>query len=137
MRRFLVAGFATVSLLAQAPSPQAGADDAQAWQSHRSLRVLYAGWPGGARERAFADFLHRWFDKVGVIDLATLSMQTAADYDVVIADWCSQYGNDGYPKRDNSLFSAPVALGPEFSKPLIAMDYVSSQVRSQYKLDWL
>ena len=64
-------------------------------------------------------------------------MATAANHDVVIVDWVSQYGNDGYPKRDNSLFSAPTTLGPGFTRPTIAMTYVGTQVRSGQKLDWL
>jgi hypothetical protein len=128
-----------LTLLAFAPSAaaQEPAEADPAWQQHRALKVLYAGWPGGSRERAFEEFLKQWFNKVGVCDLEQLTVETAKDYDVVIADWCSQYGNDGYPKRESSLFSVKNQLGPEFSKPIIAMDYVSSHIRGGYKLDWL
>ncbi|HEV8111799.1 MAG TPA: hypothetical protein VGR31_03410 [Planctomycetota bacterium] len=119
-----------------AQSPSTNTDEA-AWQIHRKTRVLYAGSPGGSREHAFQQFLSVWFDKVGVIDLEKLSMRTAGDYDVVIADWRSQYGNDGYPKRENELSMPGVGIGPEFTKPVIAMDYVSSSLRMEYKLDWL
>lgn len=129
---FLLAASALTAPRAQEPLP---ADPA--WQPHRSIRVLYAGWPGGSRETVFAGFLRQWFDEVGICDLEQLSMQTAQDYDVVIADWCSQYGNDGYPKRENSLFGVKNSLGPEFTKPILAMDYVSSHIRPRYKLDWL
>lgn len=135
MRR-LVPWFVTVSLLAVAAMAQDPADQ-KAWQEHRKIRVLYAGWEGGSREQVFQPFLEQWFDKVGVIPLGKLSMATANDYDVVIADWGSQYGNDGYPKRDNSLTSAPATLPESFTKPVIAMDYVSSNIRGEYKLDWL
>ena len=126
-----------LGLVAFAATPRAQQTDDAAWQPHRATKVLYAGWPGGSREQAFQQFLEQHFDKVGVIDLEKLSMATASDYDVVVADWCSQYGNDGYQKRENSLFSVHVQLGPEFTKPIVAMDYVSSNLRNQYKLDWL
>ena len=128
----LAAGLLLGSTRAQVPEA-----DQQAWSPHRSTRVLYAGWPGGSREKAFEPFLKQWFDHVGVIDLEQLSVATAKDYDVVIADWCSQYGNDGYPKRENSLFSPKVELGDDFTRPVIAMDYVSTALRGQHKLDWL
>jgi hypothetical protein len=117
---------------AAAPSP-----DDPAWAPHRALRILYAGSPGGHREKVFAEFLGRWFDGSGTIPLEELSMATAADYDVVIVDWVSQYGNDGYPARDNSLFSAPIRLAPDFTRPIVAMTYVGTQVRPGQKLDWL
>ena len=116
--------------LAQAPTTDP-------WQTHRSTRVLYAGAAGGAREKAFDAFLRQHFDTVAVIALDKLSMASAENFDVVIADWRSQYGNDGYPKRDNSLYSVPIKLGPEVTKPLIAMTYVGTQLRPEHKLDWL
>ena len=64
-------------------------------------------------------------------------METAKAFDVVIVDWVSQYANDGYPKRESRLFGAPKQLGPDFTKPFIAMTYVGTQVRRGYKLDWL
>jgi hypothetical protein len=137
----LAATLSVAAVPCQEPGGDAGADvigaDAAAWKPHRSLRVLYAGWPKGSRETAFRAFLERHFDRVEVIDLAKLNGATAKDADVVIADWCSQYGNDGYAKRENSLYSAPGQLGVEFTKPVIAMAYVSSNLRRQYKLDWL
>lgn len=128
-----------LSLLALTPvAPAQGAATGDpAWQPHRATRVLYAGWPDGSREREFAGFLRRWFDVVGTCSLEQLSMQVADGYDVVIADWCSQYGNDGYPARENSLFGVANQLGPEFTKPIVALDYVSSNIRRGYKLDWL
>jgi hypothetical protein len=139
--RLLVAASLLAVLPCQRPASSAGVDvvtaDAAAWQSHRATKVLYAGWPAGSREAAFRAFLERHFDKVGVIDLAKLSPETAQDFDVVIADWCSQYGNDGYTKKEGSLTSAPVKIGDAFGKPIIAMDYVSTNLRGRHKLDWL
>ena len=64
-------------------------------------------------------------------------MATAKDYDVVIVDWKSHYGNDGYEKPEPGPNDLPVTLGPEFTKPFITMTYVSARVRGGYKLDWL
>jgi len=119
-----------------APSALAQEPD-DSWAPHRKLKVLYAGKAHGSREKAFDAFLKEHFEESATIDLAALSMKSAKDYDVVIVDWVSQYGNDGYPKRGNSLHGAPIQLGPEFTKPFIAMTYVGTQVRRGYKLDWL
>jgi hypothetical protein len=133
----LTAALAALAMPLGAQTPGAPAGDDAAWQPHRAIKVLYAGSKDGSRERAFAQFLGQHFDKVATIDLGKLSMATAADYDVVIADWVSQYGNDGYPKRDNSLFSAPIDLPESFTRPVIAMTYVGTNLRGQHKLDWL
>ena len=128
-------------LLAQTPADAAAADvvggDAAAWQVHRATKVLYAGWPGGSREAAFRAFLERHFDHVAVLDLAKLTKAAAAGHDVVIADWASQYGKDGYPERKNSLTSAPASLPVDFDVPVITMDYVAANLRREHKLDWL
>jgi hypothetical protein len=132
VKRLVLPAIAGALSLAAAP-----AQDADAWAPHRTTRVLYAGWPGGAREQAFVPFLKQWFDRVGVISLEKLSVATAKDFDVVIADWGSQYGNDGYPKREGALQMPSVAIGDDFTKPIVAMDYVSTALRGQHKLDWL
>jgi hypothetical protein len=110
---------------------------ADPWTPHRKTRVLYAGSAGGHRERVFGAFLAEHFDTSGAIPLEELSVATAREYDVVIVDWKSLYGCDGYGERGNGLFSAPIELGPEFTKPFIALTYVGTQVRRDYKLDWL
>lgn len=137
--RIAAAAMFVGSLVAQ--DPQAGADvvgaDAAAWQAHRATKVLYAGWPDGSREVAFRAFLERHFDHVEVMDLGRLTKAAAVPFDVVIADWASQYGKDGYPGRDGSLLSAPVELPDDFDVPVIAMDYVSTNLRGRRKLDWL
>lgn len=121
-------------IVAPATTAEEGGD---AWAPYRKLKVLYAGKEGGSREKAFATFLERHFLASATLPLGRLSMETAREFDVVIVDWVSQYGNDGYPKRDRSLFMAPIQLGPDFTKPFIAMTYVGTQVRRGYKLDWL
>jgi hypothetical protein len=141
LARLAVASLCIAALPCQDPAGTAGADvigaDASTWAPHRTTTVLYAGWPGGTREAAFRAFLERHFAKVGVIDLAKLSPATAKGFDVVIADWASQYGNDGYPKREGSPLSGPVTLEDSFDVPVIAMDYVSTNLRQRRKLDWL
>ena len=135
MKRLLMPAFAGAMSLAALAQEAAPPDPA--WAPHRSTRVLYAGWPDGSREKVFQDFLKQWFDHVAVISLEKLTVETAKDHDVVIADWCSQYGNDGYPKREGSLDTPRVSLGDDFTRPVIAMDYVSSSLRPRHKLDWL
>ncbi len=139
--RLVVVSLCVAALPCQQPTNGAGADvivaDAAAWAPHRATKVLYAGWPGGSREAAFRAFLERHFDATSVIDLAKLSPATAKGFDVVIADWASQYGNDGYPKREGSPLSGPVKLDDTFDVPVIAMDYVSTNLRPRRKLDWL
>ena len=135
MRRRLVLTLGAAALSALPTLAQQVDEDA--WRPHRALKVLYAGKEGGHREQVFGAFLQRWFDKSDTIPFADLSMRTAADWDVVIVDWVSQYGNDGYPPRESGLFRPPKELGPEFTKPMISMSYVSDSIRGAYKLDWL
>jgi hypothetical protein len=116
--------------------PAVAQSDHDPWTQHRSTSVLYAGKEGGHREKEFGAFLKKWFDKSATIPFEDLSMATAENFDVVIVDWVSQYSNDGYTPRTNRLFSPPKTLGPKFTKPMISMTYVSTRVRSGYKLDW-
>lgn len=129
LRGLLLAALAILPLAAQSAT-------AAPWSEHRSLRVLYAGKPEMHREKAFQTFLGKWFDEVGTIDAEKLTLEAAKDYDVVILDWVSQYGNDGYPSSENSLFSVKLKLDPSFDRPIIAMSYVGSQVRRDHKLNW-
>ena len=55
------------------------------------LSILYAGYPGGPREKAWTEFLRQWFAKVESIDLGKLNGRSAADFHVVVADWTSRY----------------------------------------------
>src|SRR5262245_36118128 len=87
-------GFALACVLSSPP-----ADDGAATQvAHEKypIAVLYAGYPGGEREKAFLAFLNEWFTRAAAIDLRKLDQASAADYDVVIADWKSRY-KDGKP----------------------------------------
>ena len=49
----------------------------------------------------------------------------------------SQYGCDGYEKLERRLHSAPLALPEDFTRPVVAMTYVGTQLRRRHKLDWL
>ena len=129
-------GLIAAGSVAQSDNAGVGPRDPQ-WEKHRATKVLYAGKAGGHREKAFAAFLGEWFDESSTLPLEDLSMKSAADYDVVIVDWVSQYGNDGYEARENRLFSAPIDLGRDFTKPFVTMSYISSNVRPHGKLDWL
>jgi hypothetical protein len=118
---------AAAAAFGQAPARE-GLGDA------KKLKILYAGYPGGSREASYTKFLRSWFDKVEAIDLQKLDTSTAAPFDVVIADWGSQYGNDGYPKE---LADANVKLGAGFSKPLVVIGAVGGQFSSRSLFDWL
>ncbi|MCA8941876.1 MAG: hypothetical protein KDB80_04885 [Planctomycetes bacterium] len=105
------------------------------WQAEqRATKVLYAG-PGGSRETAFAEFLGAWFDTVETMSLDALTRQRAAPFDIVIADWTSQFGNDGY--AEPATGRVPVTLDDDFTKPVIAMSYVAPRLRPNHKLEWL
>ncbi len=114
--------------------PSDSIDAEEAFEAHRELRVLYAGFPGGSREFAFEDFLADWFDEVEFISLEDLNMEAAEPFDVVIADWTSHYGNDGY---DEKVPPINTMLGPDFTRPVVAINYTASSLRSGYKLNWL
>ena len=99
----------------------------------RSLKVLYAGVPGSPRETAFLALLRAAFATVDATDLTTLSMRTAAGYDVVVAD-----GRRLYPMREGEgLATTSLALGPEFTKPIIAISAVAGTIQHHTKIDWL
>jgi hypothetical protein len=126
----------TLGAAGGAPQDALPGPDAPEWAPHRALKVLYAGYPGGSREEAFGAFLEEWFDESAVIPLKELDTDSANGFDLVIVDWTSQYGKDGYEKPQG-LTSAPGELDEDFTKPVIAMDYIGTQLRPRYKLDWL
>ena len=100
------------------------------------LSILYAGYPGGPRAKAWTDFLRQWFSKVESIDLRKLNGRSAADFDVVVADWTSRYKDGSYntsaPRHNNSL-------GKDFTKPIIMISAVGAELTRtmQLKTDWL
>lgn len=115
--------------------PIARADD-RIPREREDLSILYAGYPGGPREKAWTEFLKRWFSKVESIDLRKLSVRSAADFDVVVADWTSRYENGRYnpgAERHNT------SLGKDFTKPIIMIGAVGAELTRRIKLktDWL
>src|SRR5262245_23226756 len=60
------------------------------------LAILYAGFPGGEREKNFVDFLESWFPEVKTISLEKLDSKSAEGFDVVVADWQPHYKNGNY-----------------------------------------
>ncbi len=116
--------------------PVAFAEDVVRSAEREDLSILYAGYPGGPREKAWIDFLRKWFSKVESIDLRKLSGRSAAAFDVVVADWTSRYKdgsyNSGAPSHNNSL-------GKDFTKPLIMISAVGAELtrRMRLKTDWL
>jgi hypothetical protein len=76
-----------------------------------SLRLLYAGHPGSAREADFVKFLKEYFKTVDTDDLATFKESGADGYDVVLFD----YDGDGFkapqPKLSQDYARSTVTLG--------------------------
>lgn len=101
--------------------------------AHR-FKILYAGSPGGFREGAYVEFLRGWFDVVDAIDLRGLDAAAAAPYDVVLADWRSWYGNDGYPEEHESH---DTRLPADFAKPVILIGAVGGELVPESKIGWL
>jgi hypothetical protein len=102
---------------------------------HSKLAILYAGESGSAREKAFVEFLAPLFAKVEAIDLAKLDPKSAADYDVVIADWKRRY-----PRPPEGTWdSAPGSLSRELAKPIVMIGAVGGEITRELrpKLDWL
>ncbi len=130
------AGQSTLARPASRPASQLASEAEDAWAPHRKLKILYAGDLEGSRAKVFDEFLKEWFDQVQSIDLTKLDKQSAEPFDVVIADWKSQYGNDGFEKPQG-LHGTPTQLGLDFDKPIITMDYLAEGLRSEDKLNWL
>ena len=129
-----VAGLAFLASVAsgqtEAPPPPAphaaGAGDAA------DLSILYAGAPGGEREKHFVEFLEQWFPEVHTINLEELDSKAAEAFDVVVADWKPHYQN-GTPLNG---VDPKTRLDPDYSKPTICIASVGASI-CRGKLDWL
>ncbi len=99
----------------------------------KHVKVLYAGVPGSPRAKAFVDFLKANFDSVGVLDVSTLSKQTAAPWDVVVCDGKRLYPMD--PEKP-SINQAKCDIGPDFTKPIVMIASMVG-VQNHTKLGWL
>ena len=67
-------------------------------ESKISLRILYAGMPGTARQKDFVSFLGKHFVEVKAVDVGSFTEEQANDSDVVILDkdgiqWANRGGN--------------------------------------------
>jgi hypothetical protein len=124
-------GFALACVLSSPPAD----DGAPTQVAHEKypISVLYAGYPGGERERAFLAFLNEWFTRAAAIDLRKLDRASAADYDVVIADWKSRY-KDGKPDDSDPHKKT---LEASYDKPTILIGAVAAEITPRTKLDWL
>jgi hypothetical protein len=87
------------------PPPSASAADAT------DLSILYAGAPGGEREKHFVEFLEEWFSEVHTISLEELTSKDAEPFDVVVADWKPRY-KDGNSCRASTRRSASMRTTP-------------------------
>ncbi|UCF17044.1 MAG: hypothetical protein JSW59_06195 [Phycisphaerales bacterium] len=109
--------FLTVSsILVLLAVPCTGRQEASA-ESKISLRILYAGMPGTARQRDFVSFLSRHFVEVKSVDVSFFTAEQANESDVVILDkdgiqWGSRGGNPLSNLRLSKDYSrATLALG--------------------------
>jgi hypothetical protein len=107
------------------------------------LAVLYAGNPGSDREKDFAAFLGKSFDKIGTTDYRTFKQDDAKGYDVVILDWTSIYPRDdqGKMKKDFAGLNSPKppTLSETFDRPTILIGAAGGYAtqRLSLKINWL
>ena len=109
--------FFTVSfILALLVVPCAGGQEAPA-ENKISLRILYAGMPGTARQKDFVSFLSTHFVEVKSVDFSSFREEQANESDVVILDkdgiqWANKGGNPLWDIRLSKDYSrATLALG--------------------------
>ena len=82
-----------------------------------SLRILYAGMPGTARQKDFVSFLSTHFVEVKSVDFMSFTEEQANESDVVILDkdgiqWANKGGNPLWDIRLSKNYSrATLALG--------------------------
>ena len=114
--------------------PLAGAQSSYDLGDFKHLKVLYAGVPETSRARVFMEFLKANFDEVGELDVAKLSMATAAPYDVVVCDGKRLYPMD---PQQPSIHQAKGALGPDFTRPIVMIASMGGTVQHFTKIDWL
>lgn len=112
----------------------AGLLPAQQSSEKLDLSVLYAGDVDHARTATWLEFLGRHVQRAEPIELIDLSSDTAADFDVVIVDSPSPFGEEG-------RFEMPQTpeLTREFGKPTVLLGAAGGALlRSvKIKLDWL
>ncbi|UCE48193.1 MAG: hypothetical protein JSW47_21660 [Phycisphaerales bacterium] len=108
--------FTVSSILVLLAVPCTGRQEASA-ESKISLRILYAGMPGTARQKDFVSFLISHFAEVKSVDVSSFTAEQANESDVVILDkdgiqWGSRGGNPLSNLRLSKDYSrATLALG--------------------------
>ena len=109
--------FFTISfILALLVVPCAGGQEAPT-ENKLSLRILYAGVPGTARQKDFVSFLSTHFVEVKSVDFMSFTEEQANESDVVILDkdgiqWANKGGNPLWDIRLSKNYSrATLALG--------------------------
>ncbi len=112
MKHLLTVSF----ILALLVVPCAGGQEAPA-ENKISLRILYAGMPGTARQKDFVSFLGKHFVGVKSVDFSSFTEEQANESDVVILDkdgiqWAGRGGNPLWDvKLSKSYSRATLALG--------------------------
>lgn len=107
-------------------------------QPQQTLSILYAGFPGGDREKDFVAFLREHFAKVEATNLETLSMEKAKPFDVVVADWKPRYKYvDGRAKEFDSGSGQHFSLSKDFTKPIVMIGAVGGEIARWSKIGWL
>ena len=98
---------------AQLPGPGTGHEQV-------SLRILYAGKPGSAREADFLTFLKQHVREVTTGDLAKFTSRETTDADVILFD----YDGDG--------FKAPQpSLPADYARPTVTIGVAGGMLCSQ------
>jgi len=116
--------------------PQASPVDVAASDGKLPLGVLYAGFPGTDREKDFVALLKQHFAKVETTNLGSISMKTAAPFDVVIADWKERFKYvDG--KATNYVEGPAFRLDEDFTKPIVMIGAVGGEIATWSKIGWL
>ncbi|TAH37394.1 MAG: hypothetical protein EYC70_10520 [Planctomycetota bacterium] len=124
----LVTLASTLVLAASVQAPAA----AEGLGAAKDFVILYAGDPATERAKAFTQFLQSSFRKVDTIELKDLSQQSAAPYDVVVADWHRMYGEE-----EMQIDIPHVELDPGFSKPIVMIGAVGGSIQHHTKIGWL
>jgi hypothetical protein len=97
------------------------------------VRVLYAGDLGLERAVDWKGYLEGHFTRVDTIDVSRLSMETAAEADVIIID-------GSYEVTDNRIYLPKVPpLTVDFTRPVIMIGAAAGKTVTQMdlKIDWM
>jgi len=114
-------------------SPALRAQDAPAHEPAADLAVLYAGDLETERAEHWIAFLEQWFPDVAAISLNELDQDSAAAYDVVVADWRSRYANGSYASDSSPSANLP----PGFDRPILMIGAVGSEISRDPAFNWL